>query len=332
MPESSPLIWDAHSCVPLHPAVDLSILHKHRLSGAHFVSINVGMDFNPVGQIMMVLGSFRAQVLADPLLCLVDQSIDIVAAKREGMLGVAFDLEGSVPLLDQPSMVELYWSLGVRQIHLAYNRNNSIAGGCHDTEQGLTKLGHTMVTEVNRVGMLLDVSHNSYQTSMDIFAASSKPVIYSHANPKALIDHRRNIRDEQIKACAATGGVICTNGVERFLGSLSVDAFLDHLCYTAELVGAEHVGIGIDTCATQQGINDDPADFDPLYWWPPEDYPRGFSQLSYLQPEHIPEIANGLVKRGFSSSEQTAILGGNMMRVASQCWDQHDSNQSVVFD
>ena len=116
------------------------------------------------------------------------------------------------------------------------------------------------------------------------------------------------------------------------LGALSVDAFLDHLCYTADLVGAAHVGIGIDTCATQQGINDDPADFDPLYWWPPEDYPRGFGQLSYLLPEDIPAIAEGIIKRGFSSDEQAAILGGNMMRVAAQCWDQHAPKQSVVLD
>ena len=314
-------IWDAHSCVPLHPKVDLGVLRRHLAGGVSFVSINVGMDMNPVSQIMSVIASFRRQIQQSDFMILANNTADVRLAQQLGKLAVAFDLEGAVPLLEEPDMVQLYWDLGVRQIHLAYNRNNSVAGGCHDEQQGLTDLGRRIVAKVNEVGMLMDVSHTGYRSSMDIFACSTKPVIYSHANAKSLVDHRRNITDEQIRRCAASGGVICVNGVERFLGAYSVDAFLQHLAYMADIVGPSQVGIGLDTFSKQAGINDDPPNFDRHFWWPKQDYATAIGQLGYLQPEVFPEIAEGLTKMGFSTTEQAGILGENMLRVAKQCWE-----------
>ena len=116
-------------------------------------------------------------------------------------------------------MVALYRDLGVRQIHLAYNRNNSVADGCHDVERGLTPLGRRMVAAVNDAGLLMDCSHTGRRCSLDIMAASTRPVIFSHSNPLALVEHGRNVTDEQIRACAATGGVVCVSGVSMFLGT-----------------------------------------------------------------------------------------------------------------
>ena len=158
---------------------------------------------------------------------------------------------------------------------------------------------------------------------LDGFACSTKPVIFSHANSRVLVEHRRNIFDDQIKKCAATGGVICINGVERFLGSYSTDAFLQHLGYVVDLVGVDHVGLGLDTFSPQQGINDDPPDFDRHYWWPKQDYKTAIGKLGYLQPDVFPVIVEGIVKMGFSSEEQKKILGGNMIRVARESWGNH---------
>ena len=116
------------------------------------------------------------------------------------------------------SMVALYRDLGVRQIHLAYNRNNSVADGCHDVERGLTALGRRIVAAVNDAGLLMDCSHTGRRCSLDIMAASTQPVIFSHSNPLALVEHGRNVTDEQIRACAATGGVVCVSGVSMFVG------------------------------------------------------------------------------------------------------------------
>jgi membrane dipeptidase len=314
------LIWDAHSCLPLHPDAKLNVLSRHLKAGFSFVSINIGMDFNPIEQIFTVLASFRRQIRESDFLIAATNVAAIKRAHATGKLAVAFDLEGALPLLNTPDMLELYWTLGVRQIHLAYNRNNNIAGGCHDEDQGLTQLGRSIVAEINRVGMLMDTSHMSYRSSMEIFELSSKPVIYSHANPRALRAHPRNITDEQIRGCAATGGVICINGVERFLNELKVDDFIRHLSYVAELVGAEHVGIGLDTMNQQEGIDDMPPALETALWWPPEHYKNGIGGMGYLQPEVMHELMEKLCLLGFSSSEQEGILGLNMLRAAKLSW------------
>src|SRR5262249_40884411 len=152
--------------------------------------------------------------------------------------------EGSVMLDDDLAMLGLYRSLGVRQIHLAYNRDNSIAGGCHGKDQPLTELGRRAVDEINRVGLIMDCSHSGYRTSMDVMQRSSRPVVFSHSNAKALKGHARNIADDQIRACAKTGGVVCLSGIGIFLGAndISTDTFLRHVDHVVELVGVDHVG------------------------------------------------------------------------------------------
>ena len=102
----SALIWDAHACLPLHPDVDVTVLRRHRDAGVSFVSINIGMDMNPLSQIMPVIASFRAQIAAHPeLLLQVDTVAEVERAHREGKLAVAFDLEGAIPLGERPEMV-----------------------------------------------------------------------------------------------------------------------------------------------------------------------------------------------------------------------------------
>jgi membrane dipeptidase len=212
--------WDAHACLPLHPDASFAPLQRYAAQGVSYVSINVGMDMNPLEQVMAVIAGFRARIAAEPGRYLLAQRVaDIELAERSGRLAIGFDLEGALPLLGRPEMVALYRALGVNQIHFAYNRNNAVAGGCHDTEQGLTPLGRRMVEAVNAAGMLMDCSHTGRRCTLDIMAASSAPVIFSHANPLALVEHGRNVSDAQIKACAATGGVVCLSGVSVFLGS-----------------------------------------------------------------------------------------------------------------
>ena len=131
--------WEAHACLPLHPAADFSPMDALRAAGVNYVSINVGMDMNPVAQIMAVIAAFRAKIAANPeRYQLVSSVADIREAAAAGRLAIGFDLEGAMPLQEHPEMVALYRDLGVRQIHFAYNRNNSVADGCHDEARGLT--------------------------------------------------------------------------------------------------------------------------------------------------------------------------------------------------
>ena len=152
--------WEAHSCLPLHPDASFEPLERYRAAGVHHVCINVGMDMNPLSQILPVLAAFRERLRAEPARYLIPCTVaDIEHARNTGKLAVGFDLEGALPLLERPEMVALYRDLGVRQIHFAYNRNNSVAGGCHDEPQGLTALGRRMVQAVNDAGVLMDCAH-----------------------------------------------------------------------------------------------------------------------------------------------------------------------------
>ena len=177
-------------------------------------------------------------------------------AARQGRnkLAVAFDLEGGVPLVGRPEMVQLFYDLGVRQIHLAYNRNNSDRRRLLRRRRAAHRVRPARGRAINEAGMLMDCSHTGHRTSLDIMAASEAPVIFSHANPRALCDDGRNIRDEQIDACVATGGVVCVNGVGRFLGDprAGTAAILRHLDHLVEMVGPDHVGLGLD-CTTIKG-------------------------------------------------------------------------------
>jgi membrane dipeptidase len=326
--------WDAHLCLPMHADADFSAVERLHQAGVNHVSINVGADMYSLSQVMSILAGFRASVAlhADRFM-LAGTVQEVMLARELGKISISFDLEGAMPLQDQPDMVALFAALGVRQIHFAYNRNNSVADGCHDVERGLTALGRRMVQAVNDAGMLLDCSHTGRRCSLEIMAASRHPVIFSHANPLALAEHGRNITDEQIRACAATEGLVGISGLSFFLGCDKPDAeaVARHVAYVANLVGVEHVGIGLDICLQQEGLNDAPwGGFEPGHWWPREagyapDAPPTFTPIEtwkYL-PQALREV-------GMSAAEADLVMGGNMLRVAQQVWPKAGPDHSVV--
>ena len=317
------LVWDAHACLPLHEAADVRVLERHRRAGCSFVSVNIGMDMNPLPQILKVIASFRRQLAGSAdIFVPVRRVADVEAAQASGRLAVAFDLEGGLPLLGQPDMVGLFAALGIRQMHLAYNRNNALGGGCYDVDIPLSPLGRAVVAAINVAGILMDCSHTGHRTSLDIMAASRAPVIFSHANPKALHDDGRNITDEQIRACIATGGVVCVNGVGRFLGdhAAGTPAILAHIDHLAQTYGDRHVGLGIDYSYPAGGLDDDPPGLDKAYWWPPAHGYVGGLNIKIAAPEQIPEIAEGLLRLGYGEAAMRGILGLNMLAVARRVW------------
>ena len=199
----------------------------------------------------------------------------------------------------------------------AYNLNNRMGGGCHDADTGLTDLGRAVIREMNRVGMLVDCSHSAYRTTMEAMECSTAPVIFSHSCAKAVWKHGRNIGDEQIRACARTGGVIGINGLGIFLGinDISSGKYVDHVAYMADLVGPEHVGIALDYAFDTDQIGDLLAGNER--YWPKEEYTE---KSLFLPPQQLPEIVEILLQRGFSDPDITGILGGNFLRVAKAVW------------
>jgi membrane dipeptidase len=318
------LVWDAHACLPLHADADLGVLRRHIAAGSDFVSVNVGMDMNPLEQVMTVIASFRAQIRARPdLFVAVDTTADVERARATGRLAVAFDLEGAVPLCQRPEMVTLFRDLGVRQIHLAYNRNNPIGGGCYDDDVPLSRLGRRMVEAIHAAGVLMDCSHTGYRTSLDIMGLGGGPVVFTHANPRALKHDLRNVTDEQIDACVATGGVVCVNGVGRFLTDPrgGTPAILDCVDHLADRHGTGVIGIGLDYSYPANGLIDDPPGLDRAFWWPPaHGYGGGLAAIRIAAPEQLPEITEGLLRRGYDEAAVRAILGLNMLAVARRVW------------
>jgi membrane dipeptidase len=283
------------------------------------------MDFNPIQDIIQIIASFRQQIKHSDFMIQAESFADIEKAERLGKLAVGFDLEGGIPLCESPAMVELYASLGVRQIHLAYNRNNSLAGGCHDTDMGLTDKGQLIVDAINQNNLFMDVSHTGYRTSMDIFEYSNAPVIISHGNPRFLKDHSRNFKDEQLLACKATGGVVCVNGVSRFLNdaNASAQSMVEAVDYLVQLVGYESVGFGLDYIYDSH-LDDGPQGLDLAHWWPTEyGYDKaseGFLNTYFAPPERFYEMQLLMQQRGYSGLQIQAICSTNMRELAKKVW------------
>tara|TARA_B110000208_G_C11662632_1_gene392208 strand:- start:8 stop:694 length:687 start_codon:yes stop_codon:yes gene_type:complete len=218
------------------------------------------------------------------------------------------------------NMVEVYHTLGVRQMLFAYNLNNLAAGGCHDVDIALTEFGIDILTEMNRVGMLVDASHTSYRTSMDLIERSKTPVVFSHSNPTSVWQHQRNIKDEQIKACAAKGGVIGLNGLAIFVGDndSSSKSLLIHLFRLIDLVGPAHVGFGFDYTP------DVSVDLGAILRARPDYWPKGQQydtpNIGHAGPSKIPDLVKGMQARGLSEPEIGGILGENFARVARESW------------
>ncbi len=317
----SALVWDAHAGVFPDPKVDLALLYDWRDQGVDYLSVNVGFDVMGWQQTLATLAAYRRWVLRhDDDFVLAGSVDDIDRAKREGKFALSFDIEGMNALNGNIDMVELYHALGVRQMLFAYNLNNDAAGGCHDDDIGLTDFGKSIVREMNRVGVIVDCSHAACRTTLEIMAESSKPVVFSHSNPSAVWNHQRNIRDEQIKACAETGGVVGMNGMGIFLGEndTSNETILRHACHVAELVGAEHVGFGLDFSPEVD------IDVGAILRSRPDFWPAGnrydTPAIKHVSPSQLPGLADGLLHRGFDETEIRGILGGNFRRVASAVW------------
>lgn len=311
------LIWDNHACFPLNPNSDLSELQRYRDNGVTFVSLNVGMDMDSFENVMRVLACFRRHIDAHPDSFVLARRVDdIRAAQASGRLAIAFDLEGSEPLMGDVNLVSLYYDLGVRQMLLAYNKDNRASGGCMEGGIGLTEFGRAVVREMNRVGMVVDASHMGYRATLELFEISEKPVIFSHSNPKGVKEHARNISDEQIRYCAQTGGVIGINGIGDFLGG-STDAatLVRHIEYVMDLVGPQHVGIGLDYVVDKQELIDYIQGRPDVF--PPEKFN---DYLAMAEPERLPEVAELLLKNGHSETDVRGVMGGNFLRVAEQTW------------
>lgn len=250
---------------------------------------------------------------------------DIRRAKREKKVGVIFGFQSTDPIERDLYLLSVFKELGVRIIQLTYNERNYIGDGCLErTDCGLSLFGLEVIEEMNRLGILIDLSHTGYRTAMETIEASKQPVVFTHANPRTLCDHPRNKTDEQIRAVVDKGGLIGANVFPAFLAAGSkatIEDVVDVIDYLVRIAGIDHVGIGTDFT---EGQTEDW--FQWLFLGKSKYHKIMTTELPVVNPKGIrtaaefPNITKTLLGRGYSPADTKKIMGENFIRLFGQVW------------
>lgn len=313
------LVWDM--TLPWLPGWnDTTTLPRFRAAGFDLVSLTVNDFPGSIAGTVAHVARMRRAIEHDPDMVLIRTADDVLQARAAGRLALTFNLQETNPLERSVEMVETYYALGVRHMLLAYNQKNDVGDGCAErTDAGLSRFGIEVIREMNRVGMMVDGTHCGHRTSMEAIEVCEGPFVFTHCCAAAIHPHYRNLRDDQIKACAATGGVIGVNGVGLFLFDMEgrPESMFRHIDHMTSLVGPAHVGLALDYLADPArffaGVRANPAQ------WPPIDG-KPHPEAAFVQPEQLVELVGLMLARGYAESDVRGILGENFLRVARQVW------------
>jgi membrane dipeptidase len=251
---------------------------------------------------------------------------DLARAADESRIGIIFGCENSehFATLDD---VDRYHALGQRVSQLTYNSQNRLGAGATDrVDGGLSDYGAAIVARMNKVGMAVDLSHCGPRTTLDAIAASSRPVLFTHATCRALNpSHPRTKTDEAIRKLAAGGGVMGIAFLRVFARDrepTTIEHVLDHFDHVVRLVGVEHVAIGSDIgpygydSLPRELVEASKANLKPgSYAFREKDDVEGLDH-----PARLLDLVEGLVRRKYTDRDITAILGGNALRALTAAW------------
>jgi len=244
---------------------------------------------------------------------------DFLTAKESGKQAVMFQLEPQT-FGRKLERIEIAYGLGIRMALLTFNTRTYIGDGCGErTDGGLSYLGHEVVERMNELGMLIDLSHCGEQVTLDAIEASKEPVMCNHTGARALYPQCKRLKsDEVLKAVADKGGLVGVSAIPNQLSGdeeQGIEDMLNHIDYIVNLIGIDHVGIGLDNVFHDQVAYHRQAD-------------QSIFKLSYIgqelnapymggieSPEEWPNITRGLVSRGYSDEDIKKIIGGNSLRV-----------------
>lgn len=221
---------------------------------------------------------------------------EIIEARKDGKIACLLAIEGGEALEGKLANLRMFYRLGVRLITLTWNHRNQLASGQSEGNYGggLSKFGREVVQEMNHLGMLIDVSHLNELGFWEVLKLSTRPVLASHSNARALCDHPRNLTDEQIRALSAQGGVIGVNFFPYFLdpsGKATIGHVVEQIDYLIQVGGIDCVGLGSDF----DGINSVPQDLENC------------AQIQNLVP--------ALAQKGYGEREIEQVMGGNLLRL-----------------
>lgn len=287
--------------------------------GAH----QVGGFFDAVQEMNVYFN--LAEVYSDRCL-IASTTADIERAKRENKLAIIFAFQNGMPVEADPvNLVPVFYRNGVRIIQITYNERNRIGDGCFEPEnRGLTTIGQQLITEMDRLGILVDLSHVGHKTGTDAIEYSQNPAVFSHIGCLALTESPRNKSDDEIKLIAEKGGLAGISPYAPFIEPKSgerptLSDYIDHIEHAVQLVGPDHVAIGTDIAEhwSVRWLSNSGRRFPHLvskYTWDTV-YADGFENLG-----RFPEVGTALQARGYDTTDIAKIVGGNWMRVFGQVW------------
>jgi len=251
------------------------------------------------------------------------RSEDVRRAQSEGRTAIFFGAQNASPMEDDIGLIEILHSLGLRFMQLTYNNQSLLATGCYEAEDtGLTRMGRQVVREMNRVGLVVDMSHSGERSTLEAIEHSTRPTAITHANPKAWHPGLRNKSDTVLKALAASGGMLGLSLYPHHLkagSACTLESFCEMAARTVDLMGIEHVAIGSDLCQDQP---DSVVEWMRVGRWSKEiDYGEGSRDNAGFpaQPEWFKDnlglknIAAGLAAQGFQKEEVARIMGLNWL-------------------
>ncbi len=320
-------------CVQIWPDADFGAIPDLGVSAYLLTTFDPYVDFDEAVRQMVRwhrIAAEHAGRLAIPL-----GPGDIAAAWSEGRSSLVFGCQGLNFVGDDLWRLEAAWRLGLRLAQLTYNDANMTGDGCLEARNaGLTGFGRRVVGEMGRLGMVLDLSHVGERTSLEATGLAEGPVVFSHANPRAVVETPRNITDEQIRACAGTGGVVGISPWGPLAWRKPVEGrpkladFVACVRYVADLVGPAHVGVGSDLSigTYDTGLHEELVQRYPSVF---DDYARlveadANSPLRYVEGfdsfAGFAGLPAALDEAGFNGGEIAGILGGNFLRAFEANW------------
>jgi membrane dipeptidase len=254
---------------------------------------------------------------------------DIRRAKENGQIAFIASLEAATAIENEVDRLDILYGLGIRQSGIAYSEANTLGSGLKEARDGgLTEFGRQAVRRMNKLGIAIDISHSGDQTSLDTIEVSEKPIFITHAGARGLWDTKRMKPDTVLKAMAAKGGVI---GIEAAPHTTltkkhpdhSIEGFMEHFEYCADLVGIDHVAFGPDTLfGDHVGLH---HYFAKQLSIKSAHGAQAFEEVKFVDgienpAEAFPNIVRWLVKHDYSDGDIAKAIGGNVMRVLEQAW------------
>ena len=248
---------------------------------------------------------------------------DVRRARKEGRTAIFFGFQNPSPIEDDIGLVEICHMLGARFMQLTYNNQSLLATGCYESEDtGLTRMGRAVVAEMNRVGLVVDMSHSAERSTLEAIEASSRPIAITHANPAFWHPARRNKSDDVLRSLGESGGMLGFSLYPHHLrngSDCTLSDFCEMVARTADLMGARNIGIGTDLCQDQP---DSVVEWMRVGRWTKDiDYGEGSATNAgfpampdwFRDNRHFVALAEGLTRQGFSESEIAGIMGENWL-------------------